>query len=76
MARGRVKRFSDEKGRGSIEVEGSGEEVFVHFTGIIGDGFRLLRKGDEVEFEIVPYKRGKRMASEVVVIAGRPEGTH
>ena len=76
MARGRVKRFSDEKGRGSIEVEGSGEEVFVHFTGIIGDGFRLLRKGDEVEFEIVPYKRGKRMASEVVVIAGRTEGTH
>lgn len=75
MARGRVKRFSDEKGRGAIGVEGSGEVLFVHFMGIVGDGFRSLGKGDEVEFEIPPHKRGKRMALEVVAVAGRAEGT-
>ena len=46
------------------------------FPGIVGDRFRSLGKGDEVEFEIAPYKRGKGQALEVVVVAGRTEGTY
>ena len=53
MARGRVKWFSDEKGFGFIEPEGGGEDVLVHYTEIVGEGFRTLEEGGVVEFEVV-----------------------
>jgi len=51
MARGKVKWFSDQKGYGFITPE-NGKDVFVHHTAIVGQGFRTLAEGQEVEFEI------------------------
>lgn len=68
MARGRVKWFSDEKGYGFIESEGGGEDIFVHYTEIVGEGFRSLEEGSVVEFEVVDGRRGKKQASRVEVV--------
>jgi cold shock protein len=68
VARGRVKWFSDEKGYGFIESEGDGEDVFVHYTEIVGEGFRSLEEGSVVEFEVVDGRRGKKQASRVEVV--------
>ena len=57
MQTGKVKWFNGEKGFGFIEVEG-GEDVFVHFSAIQGDGFKTLEEGQEVSFEIVDGNRG------------------
>ena len=51
MADGTVKWFSNKKGWGFIERE-TGEDVFVHYTAISGDGYRTLEQGDHVLFEI------------------------
>ena len=64
MQNGKVKWFNNEKGFGFIEVEG-GDDVFVHFTAIEGDGFKSLEEGQEVSFEIVEGNRGPQ-ASNVV----------
>ena len=57
MPRGVVKWFDTKKGYGFIEQPG-GEDVFVHYTGIQGDGFKSLRAGEEVEFEITTGLKG------------------
>ena len=57
MARGRVKWFNEQKGFGFISQD-SGDDLFVHFSAIKQDGFKVLHEGDEVEFEIAPGKRG------------------
>jgi len=57
MAVGTVKWFNDNKGYGFISQEG-GEDVFVHFSEIQGEGFRSLREGDKVEFEVTQGKKG------------------
>ena len=54
---GTVKRFNDAKGFGFITTEG-GEDVFVHFTAIQGNGFRSLSEGASVEFEVVQGPKG------------------
>ncbi len=56
---GKVKWFSNEKGYGFIQREGS-EDVFVHHTAIAMDGFRTLDAGETVEFEIVRGDRGPK----------------
>ncbi len=61
MLRGTVKWFSDQKGYGFIAAEGA-QEVFVHFSAIEGRGFRTLREGEEVEFEIRKSERGAEAA--------------
>jgi len=62
--RGTVKWFNAEKGYGFISVE-DGNDVFVHFSAIQGDGFKTLEEGQAVEFEITEGNRGPQ-ASNVV----------
>jgi CspA family cold shock protein len=62
MQNGKVKWFNNEKGYGFIEVEG-GDDVFVHFSAIQGEGFRTLEEGQEVSFEIVEGNRGSQAAN-------------
>jgi cold shock protein len=57
MTQGTVKWFNGEKGFGFIEVEG-GNDVFVHFSAITGEGFKSLDEGQRVEFNIVEGQRG------------------
>lgn len=59
---GKVKWFNAEKGFGFIEREG-GEDVFVHFSAIQGDGFKTLDEGQNVEFDIVDGPRGPQAAN-------------
>ena len=55
--RGKVKWFDEAKGYGFIEQE-SGDDIFVHFSQIVGDGFRTLKQGQEVEFEVSDGPKG------------------
>ena len=57
MATGTVKWFNADKGYGFITAD-SGDEVFVHFSEIQGDGFRTLKEGQKVEFEVTQGDRG------------------
>lgn len=59
---GKVKWFNAEKGFGFIERE-NGDDVFVHFTAIQGDGFKTLEEGQAVEFDIVEGNRGPQAAN-------------
>ena len=60
MANGIVKWFNADKGFGFISVEGSSEDVFVHFSAIEADGFRKLDEGQKVEFDIVSGPKGNQ----------------
>jgi CspA family cold shock protein len=57
MATGSVKWFDNRKGWGFI-TQADGQDVFVHYRNIQGDGFRKLKDGDEVEFEVVEGDKG------------------
>lgn len=63
--KGIVKWFNDTKGFGFLLSE-TGEEVFVHFSAIKSDGFRSLKEGQKVTFDVVDDKRGKK-ADNVVI---------
>lgn len=58
MSRGKVKWFNEKKGYGFIQQNEGGQDVFVHYTAIKGDGFKTLVEGDEVEFTIQPGPKG------------------
>ena len=62
MARGTVKWFNSQKGYGFIQRE-SGEDVFVHFSAIQGDGYRSLEEGAQVSFEVNKGPKGLQAAN-------------
>jgi CspA family cold shock protein len=59
MATGTVKWFNDAKGFGFIEPEAGGEDIFAHFSAIQMDGFRTLKQGGRVRFEVVQGPKGQ-----------------
>lgn len=59
MAVGTVKWFNDAKGFGFIEPENGGEDIFAHFSAIKMEGFRTLRQGGRVSFELVQGPKGQ-----------------
>lgn len=62
---GKVKWFNDVKGYGFIG-RSDGPDVFVHYTGLLGEGHRTLKEGDTVEFELVQGAKGPQAADVVV----------
>ncbi|MPM82759.1 Cold shock protein CspD [bioreactor metagenome] len=64
MKTGVVKWFNNEKGFGFISVEG-GDDVFVHFSAIQGDGYKSLEEGQNVEFDVVEGAKGPQAANVV-----------
>ncbi|EJY6955399.1 cold-shock protein, partial [Staphylococcus pseudintermedius] len=62
MNNGTVKWFNAEKGFGFIERE-NGDDVFVHFSAIVGDGYKSLEEGQNVDFDIVEGERGAQAAN-------------
>lgn len=63
---GKVKWFNQEKGYGFIEVEGE-KDVFVHYSALQQEGFKTLKEGDTVEFEVVEGQKGPQAANVVRV---------
>ncbi len=63
MARGTVKWFSEEKGYGFVSPDEGGEDLFVHYTGIEGEGYRSLEEGERVSYEPIRGRKGEQAES-------------
>lgn len=63
VATGTVKWFNDAKGFGFITPEGGGEDLFAHFREIQGTGFKTLKEGQKVTFELVQGPKGKQASN-------------
>lgn len=67
MAKGRVKWFNNKKGFGFITPESGGRDIFVHHSAIQADGFKKLKEGEEVEFEVKEAEKGPQAVNVVKV---------
>lgn len=72
MATGTVKWFSNAKGYGFISPEGSASDVFAHFSAIAMEGYRTLRRGQKVQFELTEGPKGLLAAN--IYVTGEAEG--
>jgi CspA family cold shock protein len=63
MASGTVKWFNDAKGFGFITPDGGGEDLFVHFSSIQGNGFKSLQENQKVTFEVTQGPKGKQASN-------------
>ena len=63
MARGTIKWFSDQKGYGFVTPDCGKKDLFVHFSAIQGEGFKSLREGEVVEFEITTGPKGEQASN-------------
>jgi CspA family cold shock protein len=63
MATGIVKWFNDSKGYGFITPDGGGEDIFAHFSAIQMGGFKTLKEGQKVSFDIVQGPKGKQASN-------------
>ena len=63
MSKGTVKWFNDAKGFGFISPEDGSVDIFVHFSAIASTGFRSLKEGQSVSFEVVQGPKGKQAAN-------------
>ena len=63
MATGTVKWFNDAKGFGFVTPEGGGKDVFAHFSAIQGQGFKTLREGQRVQFDLTSGPKGEQASN-------------
>lgn len=63
MATGTVKWFNDAKGFGFVTPDGGGEDLFAHFSAIAMDGFKTLKEGQKVQFEVTQGAKGKQASN-------------
>jgi cold shock protein len=69
MATGIVKWFNDAKGFGFITPDEGADELFAHFSAIVASGFRTLKEGQKVSFDVVDGPKGKQAQNIVVIEA-------
>ncbi len=69
MSTGKVKWFNAEKGYGFITGE-DGKDVFVHYSSIVADGFKILEEGQTVNYEVIESDRGQQAKNVTVIETG------
>ena len=63
MPNGIVKWFNNQKGYGFITPENGGNDVFVHYSAVTGEGYKTLNEGDQVKFDVVKGPKGEQAAN-------------